>query len=137
MPDPSVALVDFYSNQGTTFRRRLFYGYSALAPADITSIADIDGYYDLTDCTAEMFIRTWDKATIIARLSTEDTDPGIVLNAVQGAIDLWVSAADTDLWDQKKYRHDLELTYTDTGDVIKKWKGTIFNDDTMTRELDA
>jgi hypothetical protein len=133
MPDPSVAEVTFYANQGSTFRRRLWYGWSTKPPELVLSIADIDEMYDLSGCTAEMFVRTYDRTQIIQRLTTDDDS--IVLNAVQGAIDLYVSAADTDLWLDKKYRHDLELTYTLSGDVVKKYKGTIFNEVTNTREI--
>jgi hypothetical protein len=135
MPDPSVAEVTFYANQGSTFRRRLWYGWSTKPPEQVLSIADIDEMYDLSGCTAEMFIRTYDRSQIIHRLSTEDLIPGIILNAVQGSIDLFISDVDTDLWVDKKYRHDLELTYTTSGDVIKKYKGTIFNEVTNTREI--
>ena len=116
MPDPSVAEVTFYANQGSTFRRRLWYGWSTKPPEQVLTIADIDEMYDLSGCTAEMFIRTFDRSQIIQRLTTDDDS--IVLNAVQGSIDLYVSAEDTDLWMDKKYRHDLELTYTASGDDI-------------------
>jgi len=135
MPDPSVAEITFYANQGSTFRRRLWYGWSNKTADLVTSVADIDGYYDLSGCTAQMFIRTWDRSQIIQRLSSEDAEPGIVLNDDPGAIDLYISAEDTDLWLDKKYRHDLELAYTSTGDVIKKYRGTLWNDLTQTREI--
>jgi len=79
-----------------------------------------------------MYVRTYDRSTIVQRLST--ADGWIVLNAEQGSIDLYISAEDTDVWVDKKYRHDLELTYPN-GDIIKKYRGTIFNEVTNTREI--
>jgi len=137
MPNPAVATVDFYSEQGSTFRRRLWYGWSTKPPEQVLSIADIDEMYDLSECEAQMYVRTYDRTTIVQKLTT--ADGSIILNAVQGSIDLYVSAADTDLWLDKKYRHDLELTYPPVlpateGDIIKKYRGTIFNELTNTRD---
>ena len=134
MPNPAVATVDFYAEQGTTFRYRLWYGWSTLPPEQITSIDDIEEMYDLSTLEAEMYIRTWDRSEIVQRLTTDDTS--LILNAEQGSIDLYVSDEDTDPWFDKKYRHDLELRYPN-GDVVKKYRGTIFNEVTSTRELDA
>jgi hypothetical protein len=135
MANPAVATVDFYSEQGTTFRYRLWYGWSTLPADQITDVGDITDYYDLsTLCTgAKMYIRSWDRATIIQELTT--TNLGIILDAGgNGSIDLFVSDVDTDLWNEKKYRHDLELEYTNT-DIVKKYRGTIFNEVTNTRDL--
>ena len=90
MPNPAVATVDFYSEQGSTFRRRLWYGWSTKTPDQVHSIADIDEMYDLSGCEAAMYVRTYDRSTIVQRLTTEDG--GIVLNAELGSIDLYVSA---------------------------------------------
>jgi hypothetical protein len=133
MANPAVATVDFYSEQGTTFRYRLWYGWSTLPADQITGVGDIDGYYDLSSLTAKMYIRTWDRATIIAELTTENG--GITLNGGgDGSIDLYVSDEDTDLWMDKKYRHDLELEY-DNGDVVKKYRGVVYNEVTNTRDI--
>lgn len=131
MANPAVGTIDFYSEQGTTFRRRVLYGYSTLPADQVTGPADVDGYYAFTDVTAKMYVRTWDRTTIVQQLTTENG--GITLGAEPGAIDLYVSDEDTDLWDQKKYRYDLELEYAN-GDTVKKFRGTIFNEVTNTRD---
>lgn len=133
MANPAVATVDFYAEQGTTFRYRLWYGWSTLPADQITDVSDITDYYDLSLLTAKMYIRTWDRATIIQELTTENG--GITLNAGgNGSIDLYVSDEDTDLWWDKKYRHDLELNYPN-GDTVKKYRGVIYHEVTNTRDI--
>jgi len=75
-------------------------------PAPSTDPIDLTGY------TAACEVRTKPGETLLASLSSTDTDPTVILGGADGTVLLWLPSAVSALWgpDVKKGVFDVELT---------------------------
>lgn len=95
----------FYAWKGATFRSRI-----TVYESDSTTDAR-----DLTDYTAELIIRDEPEGTILLSLTTENG--GITLGGVDGTLDLFIDAVDTQDIDWKVGVYDLTITGGDDDDT--------------------
>lgn len=108
-------------DQGATFRKRMTWKTGTPKVA-----------VDLTGCTAAMQIRAEiDSVDVLADLTTDNG--GITLGGTAGTIDLYISAADTALFDWEDGVYDLEITFGN-GDVLRKISGSASVSPEVTRE---
>ena len=102
---------DILVDQGATLNRALFLKDSAKRPID------------LTDYTARMHIRdSVDSTNIIEILTTENEQ--IVLDELDGRVDILLTPAETAALVAKSYVYDLELESPE-GDVTKIISGKL------------
>jgi hypothetical protein len=102
---------DILVDQGATLNRALFVKDSAKKPID------------LTDYTARMHIRDFVDSTNIIEILTTENDQ-IVLDGLDGRVDILLTPSETAALVAKSYVYDLELESPE-GDVTKIISGEL------------
>lgn len=107
----SAGLLDFYIEQGATYRHQLIWQDSA------------EALIDLTNYTARLQIRSDVKsAAALIDLTTENG--GLTLGGVTGTIDIAITSAVTAAIDWINGVYDLEMI-SGSGDVIRLVEGCV------------
>jgi len=102
---------DILVDQGATLNRALFLKNSAKRPINLTGFS------------ARMHIRNSINSSIIVEILTTDNEQ-ITIDEPTGRIDIYLSPAETEALEAKKYVYDLELESPE-GEVTKVVSGQL------------
>ena len=102
---------DILVDQGATLNRALFIKNSAKRPIDISNY------------TARMHIRDLAASTNIVEILTTENEQ-IVIDGLDGRVDILLTPAETEALEAKKYVYDLELESPE-GEVTKIVSGKL------------